>query len=46
MREWQGRYEQFDKQKHERDLRERDRGDVIDLKADKDGVFRPDDEDK
>jgi hypothetical protein len=46
LRDWRERYEQLDKQRHERDLQERDRGDVVDLAPDKDGVFRPDDEDK
>ncbi len=44
--DWRARFSELDKQKHQRDLKERDRDDVIDLKPDDKGVFRPDDEDK
>lgn len=40
-RDWRGEFKAVDKLKHERDLRERARPDVITLKRDKDGKFRP-----
>ena len=40
IRDWRERYQQLDKQKRERDLKERKRDDVVDLTPDKDGVFR------
>lgn len=43
-RDWKGQFKAVDKAKHERDLRERQRPDVITLKRDKDGKFRPPDE--
>ncbi len=46
LRDWRGRFSELDKQRHERDLRERQRPDVIDLKRDKDGVYRRKDEEK
>ena len=46
-RDWKGEYKAVDKAKRERDLAERARPDVITLKRDKDGTFRPgDDPDK
>ena len=44
--DWRSRFRDLDKQQHERDLKERERPDVIDLKRDRDGVFRPGDEDR
>ena len=43
-RDWRGEFKAMDKLKHERDLRERQRPDVITLKRDKDGKFRPPEE--
>jgi ABC-type nickel/cobalt efflux system permease component RcnA len=40
-RDWRGEFRAMDRIKHERDLRERDRPDVVTLKRDKDGKFRP-----
>jgi hypothetical protein len=40
-RDFSGQFRAEDKQRRERDLRERQRPDVIDLKRNKDGVFRP-----
>jgi hypothetical protein len=46
-RDWKGEFKAVEKQKRERDLKERVRPDVITLKRDKDGTFRPgDDPDK
>ncbi len=45
-RDWNGQFKAVDKARHERDLAERQRPDVIELKRNKDGVFRPRDEDK
>ena len=39
--DWRNRFRDLDKKTRERDLNERERPDVIDLKKDKDGVFRP-----
>jgi hypothetical protein len=44
IRDWRGRFRELDKKARERDLRERQRPDVIDLKRDDDGVFRKKDE--
>lgn len=44
LRDWRARYAEIDKQTRERDLKERNQNDVVELKKDKDGVFRPDDE--
>ncbi len=46
MRDWRRRFGEMDKQTRERDLRERQRPDVINLKRDKDGVYRRPDDDK
>lgn len=40
-RDWTGQAKAVDKARHERDLQERARPDVIDLKRNKDGVYRP-----
>ena len=40
-RDWSGQFKAVDKERHERDLQERQRPDVITLKRDKDGKFRP-----
>ena len=42
-RDWSGAFRAEDKAKLERDRRDRERGDMITLKRDKDGKFRPDD---
>lgn len=44
-RDWTGQFKEIDKAKHERDLQERARPDVITLKRDKDGKFRPPEDD-
>ena len=44
MKDWSERFRDLDKQTRERDLKERQRPDVIELKRSDDGVFRPDDE--
>ena len=45
-RDWKGEFRAIDKAKRQRDLAERARPDVITLKRDKDGTFRPNDSDK
>ena len=40
-RSWKGEFRAVDEARHQRDLRERARPDVITLKRDKDGTFRP-----
>jgi len=46
-RDWTGEFKAVDKARRTRDLKERARPDVITLKRDKDGTFRPgDDPDK
>jgi uncharacterized protein YpmB len=40
-RDWTGQAKAVDKARHARDLKERARPDVIDLKRNKDGVYRP-----
>jgi hypothetical protein len=45
-RDWKGQFKAVDRARHERDLRERARPDVITLRRDKDGTYRPPDEDK
>ena len=46
-RDWTGEFKAVDKARRARDLKERARPDVITLKRDKDGTFRPgDDPDK
>lgn len=46
LKDWRGRFREMDEQARERDLRERQRPDVIDLKRNEDGIFRPGDDDK
>lgn len=43
-RDWRGHFKAIDKARHTADLRERERPDVITLKRDKDGTFRPGDD--
>lgn len=43
--DWRTRFKQDDESQRQRDLRERERSDVIDLSPDDDGVFRPGDKD-
>ena len=43
--DWRGRFHELDKKTRERDLKERKRPDVIDLKRGDDGVFRRKDDD-
>lgn len=43
-RDWKGAFKAVDKARRERDLAERKRPDVIDLKRNEDGVFRPRDD--
>ena len=49
-RDWSGQFKSEDQEarrlRRERDLRERAQPGVIDLKRDKDGTFRPGDDDK
>jgi hypothetical protein len=40
-RDWKGQFKAVDQARRERDLRERKRPDVIELKRNKDGVYRP-----
>jgi hypothetical protein len=44
-RDWTSQFRAEDKAIHQRDLAERERPDVITLKRDKDGTFRPPDND-
>ncbi|MCB1517172.1 MAG: hypothetical protein KDJ19_06105 [Hyphomicrobiaceae bacterium] len=44
--DWQNKFRADDEAQHQRDLHERKRPDVVDLKRDKDGVFRPGDDDR
>lgn len=41
FRDWKGQFKEVDKQRRQRDLQERKRPDVVTLKRDKDGKFRP-----
>jgi hypothetical protein len=43
-RDWRGEFKAVDKARRQRDLKERARPDVITLKRDKDGTFRPGDD--
>jgi hypothetical protein len=45
-RDWTGVFRAEDKARHQRDLKERQRPDVITLKRSEDGVFRPGDDDQ
>jgi hypothetical protein len=40
-RDWTGQFRDLDRRTHERDIKERERADVITLERDKDGTFRP-----
>ncbi len=40
-RDWKGEFRKVDEARHQRDLKERARPDVVTLKRDKDGKFRP-----
>lgn len=44
LKDWSERFRDLDKQTRERDLKERERPDVVELKRSDDGVFRPDDD--
>jgi len=44
--DWKGRFREMDDKVRERDLKERKRPDVIELKRDEDGVYRKKDEDQ
>jgi hypothetical protein len=44
-RDWRGEYRAIDEARRARDLRERQRPDVITLERDKDGTYRPPDSD-
>lgn len=44
-RDWKGHFKATDEAIHRRDLEERQRPDVITLERDKDGTFRPPDDD-
>lgn len=46
INDWKAQFRADDKAKHERDIKEGQRPDVVELKRDKDGVFRPGDGDK
>jgi hypothetical protein len=43
-RDWKSQFRAEDTIRHQRDLRERQRPDVITLERDKDGTYRPPDE--
>jgi hypothetical protein len=45
INDWRQRFRAMDQQTRERDLKERDEPNVVDLKPDEDGVFRPKDDD-
>ncbi|MHB1104388.1 MAG: hypothetical protein ACYC0C_16755 [Devosia sp.] len=44
-RDWKGQFKAVDQARRDRDLRDRKRPDVIELKRNKDGVYRPGDKD-
>ncbi len=44
--DWKARFQDLDRERHQRDLQERQRPDVIDLKRGEDGVYRPGGRDK
>lgn len=46
INDWKNQFKAEDDATHQRDLKERDRPDVVELKRDKDGIFRPGDKDK
>lgn len=43
-RDWKNQFQAVDAERRKRDLSERKRTDVIELKRDKDGTYRPDGE--
>jgi len=43
IKDWREQFKKDDQAVRERDLKERDRPDVVELKKDQDGVFRPGD---
>jgi hypothetical protein len=43
-RDWTGQFKAVDEARRKRDLKERKRADVIDLKRNDDGIFRPGDD--
>jgi hypothetical protein len=45
-RDWTKQFKAEEREIHRRDLKERDRPDVITLQRDKDGTFRPPDDDR
>ena len=45
-RDWTKQFRAEEREIHQRDLRERERPDVITLQRDKDGTFRPPEDDK
>lgn len=45
INDWRQRFRAMDQQTRERDLKERDEPNVVDLKPDEDGIFRPKDDD-
>lgn len=46
INDWKAQFRAEDKARHARDIKEGQRPDVVELKRDKDGVFRPGDDDK
>ena len=46
INDWKAQFRSDDKARHERDIREGQRPDVVELKRDKDGVFRPGERDE
>ncbi len=46
INDWRAQFRADDKAKHARDIKEGQRPDVVELKRDKDGVFRPGDGDE
>ncbi len=45
INDWRQRFRAMDQQTRERDLKERDEPNVVNLQPDEDGVFRPKDDD-
>ena len=45
-RDWTGQFKADDAARRQRDLKERKRADVIELKRNKDGVYRPGEDDE
>ena len=45
-RDWTGQFKAIDQARRQRDLQERERPDVVELKRSEDGVYRPGGEDK